>query len=84
MSPRNAEEYVNVKWQKGTVPEKGSNGAQIVDVLTVASGRLLQLDPDLSDKYNKETFDYIMKARDAQEARTADRVKRGVEGTHEK
>lgn len=80
MCKRNAEEFVNIKWQNGVVPENGVNGAQIVDALLVVAKRVDELNSKYPDKYNEETKEHIHEAICAQHARNNDRVKRGVEG----
>ena len=65
--------------------EDGSeiNGTTLEEMLRVCGERLTNLDNRLHCAENEEAITHIMKARVALEARTKDRIARGVEGKHE-
>ena len=78
------EKYINIEWQEGTEVEVGINGAQVVDVLEVALERLKDLNNNFPCRENSLTITKIEESIMWQEARTKERVKRGVEGKEEK
>lgn len=71
-----------IKWQQGTVAENGVNGMQVVDVLIETYNHVKQLDKDFPCEENKCTLMNLLRAIDSQQARTEDRVDRGVEGKY--
>lgn len=71
------------KFQHGTVLEEGVNGCQIVDAIATLKIMLEQFQARVPSVYNETTIAHLQSAIDAQNARTADRQARGVEGTRE-
>lgn len=71
-----------IKWQQGTVAENGVNGMQVVDVLIETYNHVKQLDKEFPSEENKYTLVNLLRAIDSQQARTEDRVERGVEGKY--
>lgn len=79
-----ANKFVNIKWQKGTIPDKGVNGAQVEDVIHVAKEQLLKLQEEHPCKENRMTITALDNAINYQDMRTNERKKRGVEGEYVK
>lgn len=73
-------EFIQVKWQDGTVPDNGVNGATIEDVIEVARERIAELNAKFPCRENSLAITKLEEATHWLEARTKDRIKRGVEG----
>ena len=71
-----------IGFQRGPVKEVGVNGVTNEHLLAVLKHRITYLDGQFPSEYNKQALHHITEALKALEARTADRQKRGVEGTH--
>ena len=71
-------------FQTGPVTEAGPNGVTNEILLTIVADRLegFQTGPFAND-FNKTALEHIHEALKALEARTADRIARGVEGTNQ-
>ena len=74
--------YPVIKWQEGTVPDAGDNGAQVEDVLDATLARLAALNAAFPCRENALAITHIEIARNFLYQRTAERTKRGVEGQH--
>lgn len=70
-----------IKWQDGTVSENGVNGLQVEDVLKETINHVKELNTKFPCTENEITLSSLDAALKAQEHRTADRIKRGVEST---
>lgn len=75
---------VEIKWQEGTVPEVGVNGAQIEDVIDAVLDRLRDLNGRFPCRENSITITKLEEAAMWQRERTRNREARGVEGQHVK
>ncbi|MBC1523743.1 hypothetical protein HB884_05925 [Listeria booriae] len=75
--------FVQVKWQDGVISENGINGAQVNDVMEVALSRLQELNKQFPCRENSIAITKLEEAIMWQDKRTADRLKRGVEGTYQ-
>lgn len=73
-------EFIQVKWQDGNVPDNGVNGATIEDVIEVARERIAELNAKFPCRENSLAITKLEEATHWLEARTKDRIKRGVEG----
>jgi acetamidase/formamidase len=73
--------YIHIKWQDGTVPTVGVNGAQTDDVLQVVIDRLEYLQDRVPCAENRRTLGHLTQALTWQAKRTARRQAQGVEGT---
>lgn len=74
--------YVHIKWQTGTIPEVGVNGASLETVLTLVMRRLEGFQRGtLPCAENEQALQQLRAAVAALEARTAKRTALGVEGT---
>lgn len=72
-----------VQFQNGPINEVGVNGVMNEDLLTMAAVRLEAFqDTQFKCDENQEALEYINKALEALNRRTAGRKERGVEGTH--
>lgn len=78
------EEYINIKWQEGTIPDHGVNGVQVIDVIQVALDRVEKLNALYPCKENEDTILMLEQAILHQNLRTRNRKLRGVEGTNNK
>lgn len=67
--------------QKGPIREVGVNGAQIQTMIEAAALILEKLNEKFPDENNVKTIEHLHAAIDFQKQRTAEREKRGVEGT---
>lgn len=79
---------IKVQWQNGPLKKNGvqtePNGAFVETVLNIAKDRILFYQGSrFACADNAEALEHITKAIEALNRRTADRTKRGVEGTHE-
>lgn len=72
---------LSFKMQEGPIKEVGENGIQVNEVLQTMIGYLKVLDKEKTCEYNDKTIRFIAMAIEAQEARSRDRIDRGVEGT---
>ncbi len=75
-------EDVTFTFQSGNVEEFGINGIQCEEVLQYVKSYLNILNSHLPSDHNVAAINHITKAIKALNNRTADRVMRGVEGTH--
>ena len=77
-------EYSQVKFQKGPIKEYGVNGCHNEDLLIIVLDRLQSLNQGkFACRENSLAITKIEEALHWLNHRTADRVKRGVEGTYE-
>ena len=76
------ENYVNIKWQDGVIPEVGRNGVQVSEAIEVVLQQLKGYQEKFTCKENAISITKIEEAIMWQEKRTNDRIKRGVEGKH--
>lgn len=60
------------------------DGTTSEEVLKVLIDRIEHLDTVVKSKHNKTTVEHLKKALAAMEARSVDRIKRGVEGSDKK
>jgi hypothetical protein len=67
--------------QNGPVKENGVNGCQVDTLIHAAMAMIMGLNENYPCKENDEAIDYLGDAIMSLRARTADREKRGVEGT---
>lgn len=75
-------QYINIKWQEGTVSEVGSNGTQVQDVIEILLDRLRKFNAEsLSCRENSLAITKLEEARMWLDERTRDRTVRNVEGT---
>ncbi|MDR3152912.1 MAG: hypothetical protein LBW85_01235 [Deltaproteobacteria bacterium] len=74
----------SIRFQDGAVKEAGVNGCFVEDVLAVAIHRLQALDRGLPSHYNEVAVRHLFAAQGALNARTAERLERGVAGTSKK
>jgi hypothetical protein len=77
---------LDVHWQEaplgGAGERQGQTGAQVVDLIDVAIDRLEAFQGTaFASSYNEASLSHLRAARGAQDARTHDRERRGVEGT---
>lgn len=78
------ENYINIKWQDGPIKEVGGeNGCQVEDVIEVCIKRISYLNSQFPCKENLWTLSSFQTALGYLNQRTADREKRGVEGTNQ-
>ena len=71
-----------IRWQVGPVREDGVNGAQIDEVLAACVEKLRALNqPPYDTRETSLAITHIEEAIHWLEARTRDRIRRGVEGT---
>ena len=76
--------WLRVDWQDGPIGKYGRNGAVIEDLVNLAIARLeFYQDSDFASTENREAINALARARMFLDSRTADRVRRGVEGTYE-
>lgn len=76
-----------VRWQDGPLRKDGvesePNGAFVETLIAVAKDRLdFYQESKFSSQYNAEAISFLNQAIASLNKRTADRVNRGVEGTH--
>lgn len=69
--------------QHGVVSENGVNGMQANDMMGFLYHLFYSLNKDFPCFENSMTLDHLMRAIKFQEARTFDRINRGVEGKNE-
>lgn len=74
----------SIKFQDGTIPEKGKNGLLIEEALSQCVDRLKQYQSEVPCRENAIALTHIETAILWLQQRTADRISRGVEGTKEK
>lgn len=81
IEPKKPRDFINIKFQKGTVLENGVNGAQIEDVIEVLIERLQGFQKGkFSCRENALAITKLQEARMWLEERTRNRKKQGVEG----
>lgn len=73
---------IKFKLQDGPVKENGINGCQVTDMIAVAKHIISGLNQKFPDQENVNTIFHLWEALEAQGRRTANREKRGVEGTN--
>ncbi len=73
-------EWVRIRFQQGTIKEKGMNGVQFTFLIELAVLFLEKFNKDHPCKENEATIEYLQKALQEQKNRTKDREERGVEG----
>ena len=73
--------FIQIKWQDGTVPEHGVNGAQMVDVLQVLIARMEYLNNRAPCEENVNMLAALYDAQHWDRLRTERRQAQGVEGT---
>lgn len=69
--------------QNGPIKEVGKNGCQVSDVVAVAKYMIEKLNEAFPCEENRMTIHHLDLALKMQEARTANRLKRNVEGTNQ-
>lgn len=72
--------FINVKWQDGNVPDNGVNGATVEQVIEVARARIAELNGNFPSRENSLAITKLEEATHWLEARTKERIARGVEG----
>ena len=72
--------FINIVWQEGNVPDNGVNGATIEEVLLVSRDRIAELNAKFPCRENSLAITKIEEAVHWLYARTAERTARGVEG----
>ena len=72
----------STRFQDGTIAENGANGTTLEGHLAIAFHRLNELNSKFHSPYNEAALTNIKQAIEQLEARTADRVARGVDGQH--
>jgi hypothetical protein len=77
------EDYIGFKLQNGPIKEAGLNGCQVTDIIQVAKFIIEKLNEKFPCRENDNTITYLDYAIYHQEARTKNRVVRGVEGHSE-
>lgn len=81
IEPKKPRDFINIKFQEGTVLENGVNGAQIEDVIEVLIERLQGFQKGkFSCRENALAITKLQEARMWLEERTRNRKKQGVEG----
>lgn len=70
-----------IKWQEGTVPEVGVNGAQVDEVVGACIDRLTVLRAELPDRETSLAITKLEEAFMWLQRRTEKRMAQGVEGT---
>lgn len=81
IEPKKPRDFINIKFQEGTVLENGVNGAQIEDVIEVLIERLQGFQKGkFSCRENALAITKLQEARMLLEERTRNRKKQGVEG----
>lgn len=74
----------SIAWQSGPLQDGIATGATIEAVIVAVMHRLQAFqDSPLSNAYNWETLEHLQGALQSQEARTANRRERGVEGSYQ-
>lgn len=77
--------FVNIKFQNGPIKENGVNGCHNEDLIAVVIDRLQGFQKgDFACRENAIAITKLEEALMWLNKRTADRVRRGVEGTHQK
>lgn len=66
--------------QNGPIKENGVNGCQVLTLIQTAEKIIEELDNKFPCRENSKTLLHLRQAIEAQEERTANREKRGVEG----
>lgn len=75
----------HIKFQRGPINEVGVNGCSIEDLLTIVIDRLSDFqDGEFKCKENEDALLFSAKSLKCLEDRTANRIKRNVEGKFEK
>lgn len=77
---RNDKNSLSFTIQNGPIKEFGKNGCQVVDVIAVAAEIISKLNDKFPCIENADTLAHLTAAIAAQDARTAKREARGVEG----
>lgn len=74
-------DYIRITFQDGPVLENGVNGCQTEDVIELLIERLEGFEAGpYNSFYNRQAIQHLRTALDRLNARTRDRVRRGVEG----
>jgi arginine/lysine/ornithine decarboxylase len=71
---------ITVFLQNGPIKENGVNGIQVSDLLEYIKNIYVEFNKTFQCVENSVTIDHLNHALDAQDKRTKDREKRGVEG----
>jgi hypothetical protein len=72
----------HLSFQNGPIKESGINGVQNEPIIAILIDRLEFLDRKFPSDFNKNALMHLRFALTALQARTSDRVNRGVEGTN--
>lgn len=81
IEPKAPRDFINIKFQEGTVSENGVNGAQIEDVIELLIERLQEFQKGKSPCHeNVLAITKLQEARMWLEERARNRKKQGVEG----
>ena len=70
--------------QNGPIKENGVNGCQVLTMIQASEVIINNLNKNFPCEENEETLYHLRKAIEAQNRRTANREKRGVEGYNKK
>lgn len=81
MAPNPNAPGMTIKWQEGTVKERGKNGLQVEEVLQRCVDRLQELNAALPCKENALAIDHLRTAIVWLNERTKKREQQGVEGS---
>lgn len=77
-------DVLSVVWQNGPIKDGEQNGVTVEDMIEVVVKRLQFFQNSrLKCQYNENALMHLQAALFELEQRTQDRVKRGVEGTHQ-
>lgn len=74
--------FQNIKFYKLNKDGTYENGTTVEEVIKVAISRLENLNAQFASSYNENALACLQGALDELEARTQDRIDRGVEGKH--
>lgn len=76
-------DFIDIKFQEGTVEDNGVNGAQIEDVIDVLVDRLIGFQKgNFPCRENALAITHLQEAQNWLYRRTMEREKQGVEGRH--
>lgn len=74
------ENFVSLKFQNGSIPERGHNGLTNEILLEVVADRMRRLNAAVPSDHTKRAISHVMLALSELEKRRIDRESRGVEG----
>lgn len=73
--------WVTFVFQEGAKNEHSTPGVLVEDVIKFSQGYIQNMNSSIHSPYNDKALAYLQQALDALDERTADRIKRNVEGT---